>query len=298
MISEKKMHINKSEIEYLGMNIKEGKYSPGLHITEKLLEFPNADLTKKDFIPEISRYIIPLTKMLKKNPPIWSTTQTKAIQILKEKLQHMSALQIPFDGKRILQTDASDKHWGAILFEELERKRHICGCKSGRFIDAELHYHSTFKEILAVKNGISKFEFHLIGYHFLVEMVMSSFPQMLEFKQKTVPHPQLLRWAEWFSKYSFDVKHIKGKTNVLADLLTRPTKEVMAFRTFQPRPIMMFRPVASSSSKNSVQAFPIPPNLNPEFPPEVMRLVEEKTVHQKTRDMMFEYQLLIFRNFL
>ncbi|KAH1030761.1 hypothetical protein J1N35_042935 [Gossypium stocksii] len=105
----------------------------------------------------------------------------------------------------------------------------------------------------------------------------------------------LLRWAEWFSKYLFDVKHIK--TNVLADLLTWRTKEVMASRTFHPKPIMIYRPVASSSSKNSVQAFLIPPNLNPEFPLEVMRLVGEKTFHQKTRDMMFEYQLQVFRNF-
>ncbi|KAA3474127.1 polyprotein [Gossypium australe] len=47
MISERKMHINKSEIEYLGMNLKEGKYSPEPHIAKKLLEFPDADLTKK-----------------------------------------------------------------------------------------------------------------------------------------------------------------------------------------------------------------------------------------------------------
>ncbi|MBA0560999.1 hypothetical protein Golob_017860, partial [Gossypium lobatum] len=144
----------------------EGKYSSRPHIAEKLIEFPDADLTKK---------------------------------------QIQQFLRIPYDGKRILQIDASDKDWGAILFEELERKRHICGFKNGRFTNAELHYHSTLKEILAVKK----------------------------------------------------------------DLLTRPTKEVMALRTSQPRPIMMYRPVALSSSKNSVQAFLIPPNLNPEFPSEL-----------------------------
>ncbi|KAK8515576.1 hypothetical protein V6N12_075611 [Hibiscus sabdariffa] len=174
--------------------------------------------------------------MLKKEPPQWSTAQSKATKTLKEILQQLPPLQIPSDGKRILQTDASDKYWGAILFEEKNKKRHLCGYKSGRFSDAEIHYHSTFKEILAVKKAISKFEFHLIGHHFLVEMDMSSFPQMLKFKQKTVPHPQLLRWAEWFSKFSFDCKHIKGKTNVLVDLLTRPK-------------IMMYR---ASSSKETV----------------------------------------------
>jgi len=37
------------------------------------------------------------------------------------------------------------------------------------FTNVEMHYHFTFKKILAIKYGIKKFEFLLIGYHFLVE---------------------------------------------------------------------------------------------------------------------------------
>jgi len=85
-----------------------------------------------------------------------------------------------------------------------------------------MNYHSTFKEILAVKNGIKKFEFHLIGHHFLVELDMTSFSHMTKFKQKQIPNSQLLRSAKWFSKYSFEIKHIPRKQNVLADFLSRP----------------------------------------------------------------------------
>ncbi|KAL4318901.1 hypothetical protein GQ457_18G021790 [Hibiscus cannabinus] len=309
MLSERKMKINQKEIEFLGMNLKEGKYQPGPHIAQELIKFPEKDLSKKqilqflgivnylrDFIPKISKYTNPLRKMLKKDPPQWSNAQTKAVKILKDKLQQLPPLKIPSDGKRVLQTDASDKYWGAILFEEKDKKRQLCGYKSGRFTDAEIHYHSTFKEILAVKRAIAKFEYHLIGHHFLVEMDMSSFPQMLKFKQKTVPHPQLLRWSEWFSKYSFDCRHIKGKTNVLADLLTRPKQNKSQ--------IMMLRPSSSKDKvpkkrqkENPETAFDIPPNLNPEFPPEVYRLVMENRFHAKARDMIFEYQLDIFRDY-
>ncbi|KAL4378433.1 hypothetical protein GQ457_02G038020 [Hibiscus cannabinus] len=285
MLSERKMKINQREIEFLGMNLKDGRYHPGPHIAQELMKFPNENLSKKqilqflgivnylrDFVPKISKYTNPLRKMLKKTPPQWSSTQTRAI---------------PSEGRRILQTDASDKYWGAILFEEKEQKRHLCGYKSGRFSDAEIHYHSTFKEILAVKKAISKFEFHLIGHHFLVEMDMSSFPQMLKFKQKSVPHPQLLRWSEWFSKFSFDCKHIKGKTNIMADLLTRP-KHIMMYKASSS---------AKANKKNPESAFNIPPNLNPEFPPEVYKLVLENKFHSKAKDMVFEYQLDIFRNY-
>ncbi|MFQ6646324.1 hypothetical protein Gotur_019831 [Gossypium turneri] len=58
-------------------------------------------------------------------------------------------------------------------------------------------------------------------------MGMSLFPKMLKFKQKDIPYPQLFRWSEWFSKYSFDVKHIKEKTNVLVNILSRPFENFM-----------------------------------------------------------------------
>ncbi|KAK9047390.1 hypothetical protein V6N11_053236 [Hibiscus sabdariffa] len=310
MLSERKMKIAQKEIEFLGMNLKDGQYQPGPHIAQELLKFPDEDLSKKqilqflgivtylrDFIPKISKYTNPLRKMLKKDQPPWTKTQTIAAKVLKEKLQQLPPLQIPSDGKRILQTDASDKYWGAILFEESKGKRHICGYKSERFSEAEIHYHSTFKEILAVKKAISKFEFHLIGYHFLVEMDMSSFPQMLKFKQKIIPNPQLLQWVEWFSKYSFDCKHIKGKFNTLADFLTRPVTVSKA----QNQKIMMFKPSSSKSPKKNKAtqetAFDIPPNLNLDFPPEVYRLVLENQFHPKARTMIFEYQLNLFQEF-
>ena len=67
---------------------------------------------------------------------------------------------------------------------------------NGQFDNSQKHYHSTFKEILAIKNAIKKFEFHLVGHHFIIQLDMSAFPKMLEFKQKTVLHPQLRRWQE------------------------------------------------------------------------------------------------------
>jgi len=87
----------------------------------------------------------------------------------------------------------SDKYWSAVLLEDKNGHRHICGYKSGSFKESETHYHSTFKEILAVKYGIQKFEFHLAAYHFTIVMDCSSFPNMLQFKRKMLPHPQLLR---------------------------------------------------------------------------------------------------------
>nr|KYP76024.1 polyprotein [Cajanus cajan] len=238
MFSEKKIQLAQQEIYFLGMKFSQGTYQPQPHIAEELLNFPEENLSVKqiqqflgiinyirDFIPKIARYTSPLSKMLKKYPPPWGSEQTKAVQEIKKIAQNPPALKILGDGKRILQTDASDHYWGAVFIEEVQGRKFYCGHASGQFKEAEKHYHTTYKEALAVKNGIKKFDFHLRGYHFEVQMDNSSFPKILDFKSKLPPEPQILRLKDWFSRYDFTVKHIKGKHNLIPDFLSRPQNQ-------------------------------------------------------------------------
>ncbi|GJY69753.1 putative zinc finger, CCHC-type containing protein [Tanacetum coccineum] len=137
-----------------------------------------------DFLPKLSHHTALLFPMLKKNPPQWMSRQTEAVKAIKCQAEKMPPLKIPASSeKRILQTDAIDECWGAVLLvQDNNNKLHVCGYKSGTFKASEQHYHSTFKEILTVKRGIEKFQFHLIGHEFQVELDMSSFPCMLQFK--------------------------------------------------------------------------------------------------------------------
>lgn len=239
MLAEKKMIIGETKIDFLGMHISEGQYQLQPHIATQLDHFPDANLTFKqvqqflgivnymaDFIHDLVKYRTPLTKQLRKDAPPWNQTCTNAVKKLKALTKNLPSLKIPSTGKRILQTDASDTFWGAVLLEEENGKRQLCGYKSGAFKSGELHYHSTYKEILALKRGIEKFQFHLIGQHFLIEMDMSAFPKMLQFKQKMLPQAQLLRWANWFSQWKFEAKHIKGKNNFLPDFLSRTRRTI------------------------------------------------------------------------
>jgi hypothetical protein len=237
MLSESKMLICQKEIEFLGMVFTDGAYTPGAHIAEELQKFSDGPLTRKqvqqflgivqylrNFIPRVAQMTRPLQLMLKKDADPWTEKQTQAVRQLKTTTQNLSTLVIPSTGHRILQTDANDQYWSVVLLEDKNGHRHICGYKSGSFKESETHYHSIFMEILAVKYGIQKFEFHLAAYHFTVIMDYSSFPKMLQFRRKILPHPQLLRLAEWFSKYAFTVEHIKRTKNLIPDMLTRPPK--------------------------------------------------------------------------
>ncbi|PKI69612.1 hypothetical protein CRG98_009967 [Punica granatum] len=148
-------------------------------------------------------------------------------------------------------------------------------------------------------HGIKKFEFHLVGYKFLVEMDMFSFPKMLQFKQKQLPHPQLLRWAEWFSKFDVEVKHIKGKHNTLADFLSRK-EQALTRQTLQVLPVIcMFSMLQFTTLRAQNQAAGVhwrsPRRIRGDIPLEVHDLVREKRFQTEARNLLWHYQWRIFR---
>lgn len=171
------------------------------------------------------------------------------------------------------------------MIEELEGKRYYCGHASGQFKEAEKHYHTIYKEALAVKMGIQKCDFHLRGYQFEVQMDNSSFPKILEFKNKMSPDPQTLRLKDWFSRYDFSVKHIKGTQNVISDLLSRPMKLVQIITAKHTFPlILMVRPL------------PVHPSTTRNLPPGITVSSSPSQLKQYARNNLFYYMTKIIRN--
>ncbi|KAH9698127.1 hypothetical protein KPL71_023895 [Citrus sinensis] len=163
MLSKKKSSVGKESIDFLGMVIKDGQYHPGPHITIELLKFSDTHLNRKqiqqflgivnyvpDFIPKVTIHTSQLSCMLKKYCPPWGPTQTEAVKQLKVIAQSPPPLRIPTSGQRILQTDANDDYWSAILLEDINGVRYFCAHASGQFKDSKKNYHVIYKEILAV----------------------------------------------------------------------------------------------------------------------------------------------------
>lgn len=110
---------------------------------------------------------------------------------------------------------------GSNLIRKADGKLYYCAHASGQFKDSEKHYHAVYKKLLVVKNDIKKFEFHLVGHDFIIQLDNTLFSAIMELKNKGVPEKQLLRLKDWFSKYLYTVQHIKGKENVVPDYLSR-----------------------------------------------------------------------------
>ncbi|KAK0573432.1 hypothetical protein LWI29_007951 [Acer saccharum] len=279
MLSEKKSIVGRSKIKFPGIHISNGQYRPGPHLAVRLLDFPDSDLSVKqvqqflgivnyvrDFIPHVSHYTSVLSTLLKKSPPPWSSSHTEAIIKLKEISQSPPTLTIPSSGQLVLQTNASDIFWGAVLIEDREGQRRYCGHASGKFKDAQQHYHTIYKEILAVKYGIQKLDFHLRTRNFIVEMDNSSFPKILDFYNKIPLNPLLLRLKDWFARYDFTVRHVKGHHNIIADMLSRPPLTHLITPTGHYPLIFMTSPTGPpsagpSSSSPAISDYSFPPEL-------------------------------------
>jgi len=115
---------------------------------------------------------------------------------------------------------------------------------------------------------------------------------MLELKNKIPPSPQILRLKEWFSRYNFSVKHIKGNQNVIPDFLSRPksptnhqnplkekTLSITIFSDTHEYPLIMMNEPSSSHQ-----------NLH-EFPPELIRIqpITPTTIKSFAQTHMFHY---------
>ena len=116
-------------------------------------------------------------------------------------------------------------------------------------------------------------------------MDYSSFPKILKFKRKILPHPQLLRLTEWFSKYTFTVEHIKGNKNLIPDMLTKPPKS-------QTLLIPLILMASSSNPPLPEQDFPAN-----DLPPLAQNMVLKHTLDLQANDKLFGFQDYLLLNY-
>ena len=95
---------------------------------------------------------------------------------------------------------------------------HPAGFMSHKFKEAQQNYRVFEMETLAILEALLKWEDKLVGRKFTV----ITDHQALEFfsKQKHLSGRQA-RWAEYLSRFDFEVVYVKGQYNIVADCLSR-----------------------------------------------------------------------------
>jgi hypothetical protein len=118
-----------------------------------------------------------------------------------------------------VQTDASGVPLGAVLSQEIDGVRLPIACASSTLTAQERKASSVYElECLAVLFGTEKFRGYIEHQEFILETDYQALSWLLW-------HPRQLgkigRWIVKISVLKFEVRHIRGTQNIVADTLSR-----------------------------------------------------------------------------
>ncbi|KAF1317464.1 reverse transcriptase, partial [Globisporangium splendens] len=164
----------------------------------------------------------PLTQLLKKDVEWkWSKDHQAAFEEVKRSLREAPVLALPNHDKPFhVVCDASDYVIGCALMQhDDEGHERVVSYQSRQLRPAERNYPVHDKELLAMKYSLVKFRVYLLGEE---RFAIYTDHASLRTAVKT-PHlsQRMARWFSFFAEYNFVVHYKPGKTNILADALSR-----------------------------------------------------------------------------
>jgi hypothetical protein len=233
-LNPEKCHFHKKQVEYLGVIIGNGKVQMDPIKTRGLTDWPQPTKLKelhlflgfgnyyRDFISNYLHIARPLNELTKKNMAyIWSKEAEQAFQTLKKVFTSYPVLRNHDPEHRyILETDASDFAMGATLAQDFKDGRHPVAYFSKSLLPAERNYQIADKELLAIIRAVQAFRHLLLGAKHKI-LIRSDHENQKYFKSSRKIMPRQARWYEFLEDYDFELEHLPGHTNMVADLLSR-----------------------------------------------------------------------------
>lgn len=226
----------KRETEFLGHVITPDGVKPDPSKITKILDW-KIPTTQKEikqflgltgyyrrFIRDYAKLAKPLTKYLKKEQNVNTKDEDykNGFEKLKLILTSDQILAYPdFNIPFILTTDASNYALGAVLSQIQDNIERPIAFGSRTLHKAEINYSTTEKEALAIIWAVDKFRNYLHGNKFT--LITDHKP--LTFIKNSTKNCKILRWRLDLENFDYDVKYRQGKTNVVADALSRKTED-------------------------------------------------------------------------
>ena len=232
-LSPHKCEFGMSEIEILGHKISKD----GIHFSGKKLQGVNdVKLPQtgtqlhsflglanyfRDHVKDIHTLEKPLRNLLKQYPKRtkikWLPHMEQAFHNLKDAVWQCPALFfIDPDSPVFLHTDACNTGIGAYLFQVKDGKEFPIGFMSTSLTGAQLNWSTFEQEGFAIHQALKKFEYILRDIKFTIR---TDHRNLLYINDKA--SPKVLRWKIDIQQFNFDVEHIPGPDNVVADLYSR-----------------------------------------------------------------------------
>lgn len=185
---------------------------------EKLRSFLGLVNYFRRFVPRFSELAAPLTKLTSKSVSFeWTATHAQAFRALKEAVVASTPLfHIDPSCELVLRTDASQLGLGAVLLQIRNGSEEPITFVSRAFTDREQRWATIEQECFAIYFAIHSLTTYLLGRKFVVECDHRNLAYL-----KTAQAPKLIRWRLFLQEFDFVIRHIPGKTNIVADTLSR-----------------------------------------------------------------------------
>ncbi|GJV76582.1 reverse transcriptase domain-containing protein [Tanacetum coccineum] len=182
------------------------------------------------FIQDFSKIARPMTHLLEKETPfIFSKECIEAFETLKMKLTQAPILVAPdWDLPFEIMCDASDFAVGAVLRQRKTKYFQPIHYASKTMTEAQAHYTTTEKELLAVVYAFEKFRPYLVLSKSIVYTDYSALKYLLANQDAK---PRLLRWILLLQEYDVVIHDKKGAENLAADHLSRLENQTFPLET-------------------------------------------------------------------
>lgn len=203
------------------------------------------------FIPDFAQIVYPMNRCTRKGEKIDITNPnyTKAFEQCKTLITNSPILAYPdFTKKFIITSDASDIAVGSVLSQD----NHPIAFHSRTLNSAEKNYSTIEKELLSIVDATKHFRPYLFGRRFLIQTDHN--PLVWLNKLKTI-NSRLIRWKIKLDEFEYDIEHLKGSANKVADALSRIEINVKENDNISMSPMIIKNPqsIQSHSSNDENQ---------------------------------------------
>ncbi|GKD44953.1 reverse transcriptase domain-containing protein, partial [Tanacetum coccineum] len=170
-----------------------------------------------------------MTRLLEKETPFFFSKECiEAFNTLKKQLTEASILVTPdWDLPFEIMCDASNFAVGAVLEKRKTKHFQPLHYASKTMNEAQAHYTTTEKELLAVVYAFEKFRPYIVLLKTIVYTDHSALKYLLN---KQDANPRLLRWILLLQEFDVHIRDKKGAENLAADhlsILENPHQDVL-----------------------------------------------------------------------
>ncbi|XP_021861565.1 uncharacterized protein [Spinacia oleracea] len=208
VVSEKGVEVDQSKVDAI-------RTWPSPSSVTEVRSFLGLASFYRRFIRDFSTIASPMTECLKKGAFMWGKAAQASFDLLKEKLCQAPVLALPdFSQPFEVECDASGVGIGAVL-RQGNRPMTFFSEKLG---GARLKYCTYDKEFYAIVRALMYWSHYLRPNHFVLH---SDYESLKYINGQQNLSPRHAKWGEFLQAFHFSAKYKDGKTNIVADALSR-----------------------------------------------------------------------------